>query len=55
MDRLVIPARPSPFALEPARTALVMIDMHRDFLEPGGFGEALGNRRARGWYVVMCH
>ena len=36
-------ARPFPFAFEPERTALVVIDMQRDFVEPGGFGAALGN------------
>lgn len=36
-------AQPSPFTFEPHHTALVVIDMQRDFIEPGGFGEALGN------------
>lgn len=36
-------AKPSPFSFDPAHTALVVIDMQRDFIEPGGFGEALGN------------
>jgi len=36
-------ALPFPFAFRPDRTALVVIDMQRDFLEPGGFGAALGN------------
>lgn len=36
-------ADPSPFAFDQATTALIVIDMQRDFVEPGGFGEALGN------------
>ncbi len=40
---LSIDAEPYAFEFEPASTALVIIDMQRDFLEPGGFGEALGN------------
>ncbi len=39
----VIAADPYEFAFDPAHTALVIIDMQRDFLEPGGFGAALGN------------
>jgi nicotinamidase-related amidase len=38
-----IPAAPFPLAFDPAYAALVVIDMQRDFLEPGGFGESLGN------------
>lgn len=38
-----VAAAPFPYPLELARTALVIIDMQRDFVEPGGFGETLGN------------
>ncbi|WP_426954078.1 cysteine hydrolase family protein [Muricoccus radiodurans] len=40
---LALQAEPSAFTFAPGRTALVIIDMQRDFLEPGGFGAALGN------------
>ena len=38
-----VDAQPYPFDFEQASTALVIIDMQRDFVEPGGFGETLGN------------
>ncbi|HEY1995837.1 isochorismatase family cysteine hydrolase [Paraburkholderia sp.] len=38
-----VSALPTPYAFEVSRTALVIIDMQRDFIEPGGFGESLGN------------
>jgi nicotinamidase-related amidase len=38
-----IEAEPYAFEFEPTASALLIIDMQRDFLEPGGFGEMLGN------------
>ena len=38
-----VQAQPFDFSFEVASTALVVIDMQRDFIEPGGFGASLGN------------
>ena len=38
-----IDATPFPYSFDVDHTALVLIDMQRDFIEPGGFGETLGN------------
>lgn len=41
--KLLETALPYAFRFPPERTALVVIDMQRDFIEPGGFGSSLGN------------
>jgi biuret amidohydrolase len=38
-----VAAQPFEYPFEPATSALVVIDMQRDFVEPGGFGASLGN------------
>jgi len=38
-----VAAAPYTYDFDPAHAALVVIDMQRDFVEPGGFGAALGN------------
>ena len=42
-DTLTVDADPYPFTFDLTGTALVLIDMQRDFVEPKGFGETLGN------------
>ena len=44
---LEIAAQPYAYAFDPETTALLVIDMQRDFVEPGGFGAALGNDVSR--------
>ena len=43
MTTMTINAEPYPLDFDPKKTALLMIDMQRDFVEAGGFGEMLGN------------
>ncbi len=47
MNMLRVDAQPFAWRFPPARTAVIMIDMQRDFILPGGFGDTLGNDVAR--------
>ena len=46
-EHVEVEAEPYEFAFTPSNTALLVIDMQRDFVSPGGFGEALGNDVSR--------
>ena len=43
----MIAADPFPFPFDRQSLGLIVIDMQRDFIEPGGFGESLGNDVSR--------
>jgi biuret amidohydrolase len=48
----VIHALPFDFEFQPQNLALIVIDMQRDFAEPGGFGASLGNDVSRVTAIV---
>ena len=47
MTQSIFQAQPFELPFDPRTSALVMIDMQRDFVEAGRFGEALGNDVSR--------
>jgi nicotinamidase-related amidase len=47
MTALQVLAQPYEYCFDPTSTALIIIDMQRDFVEHGGFGESLGNDVSR--------
>ena len=53
MPRYTMKAEPYDLEFDSATTALMIIDMQRDFVMPGGFGEALGNDVTSLWSAVQ--
>ena len=54
MTQSIFQAQPFELPFDPRTTALVMIDMQRDFVEAGGFGRLLPQQRDRRRDAFSC-